>query len=394
MMKKNIYQLLNEVETDFREYEQTELSSREKDYHKQKVLMEVRRMGNKENKNKKGRVWKAAAGMAAACAVAVGVTSLANPVLAKEIFSNVFGNLVENAQGEKYEKEDTEMYTKLGKSATAIQDEVSKQQEQGSYVTTMENNGVTVSVSDVYCDGYVLYYTASIKTDNEGLNKADGIIVETKEGQRNPSIFVDGAQLSGYSSKAFDKSKDGSFVTINQIDLINPTDAQEKAIDLKVGEKDTLVVDWDVKQFVGYLWDQWEESGEYVSTGKVEGDWHLRFPVTVDKSNNESFDINKEENGILVKRGIKTKVGLILEVELPDFRQEPYNDKYNDPEMGIKGSDGKYIQWLSQKADLREDGTSTAQIMVLYDGQKDLSFCVTTRDEDQIKIADIAFQVP
>ena len=117
MMKKNIYQLLNEVETDFREYEQTELSSREKDYHKQKVLMEVRRMGNKENKNKKGRVWKAAAGMAAACAVAVGVTSLANPVLAKEIFSNVFGNLVENAQGEKYEKEDTEMYTKLGKSA-------------------------------------------------------------------------------------------------------------------------------------------------------------------------------------------------------------------------------------------------------------------------------------
>ena len=243
MMKKNIYQLLNEVETDFREYEQTELSSREKDYHKQKVLMEVRRMGNKENKNKKGRVWKAAAGMAAACAVAVGV-----------IFSNVFGNLVENAQGEKYEKEDTEMYTKLGKSATAIQDEVSKQQEQGSYVTTMENNGVTVSVSDVYCDGYVLYYTASIKTDNEGLNKADGIIVETKEGQRNPSIFVDGAQLSGYSSKAFDKSKDGSFVTINQIDLINPTDAQEKAIDLKVGEKDTLVVDWDVKQIVGYLW--------------------------------------------------------------------------------------------------------------------------------------------
>lgn len=394
MMKKNIYQLLNEVETDFREYEQTELSSREKDYHKQKVLMEVRRMGNKENKNKKGRVWKAAAGMAAACAVAVGVTSLANPVLAKEIFSNVFGNLVENAQGEKYEKEDTEMYTKLGKSATAIQDEVSKQQEQGSYVTTMENNGVTVSVSDVYCDGYVLYYTASIKTDNEGLNKADGIIVETKEGQRNPSIFVDGAQLSGYSSKAFDKSKDGSFVTINQIDLINPTDAQEKAIDLKVGEKDTLVVDWDVKQFVGYLWDQWEESGEYVSTGKVEGDWHLRFPVTVDKSNNESFDINKEENGITVKSAVKTKVGLVVEVELPDFTKAPYNDPYNDPYVGIKDSQGNWLQWMNQRTDMHEDGTSTMQIMVLYDGEQDLTFEVTTKDEEPVTLANIGFQVP
>lgn len=393
MMKKNIYQLLNEVETDFREYEQTELSSREKDYHKQRVLMEVRRMGNKENKNKKGRVWKAAAGMAAACAVTVGVTSLANPVLAKEIFSNVFGNLVENAQGEKYEKEDTEMYTKLGKSAAAVQDEVGRQQDQGSYVTTMEDNGVTVSVSDVYCDGYVLYYTASIKTDNEELKKADGIIVETKEGP-NPSISVDGAQLSGYASKAFDKSKDGSFVTINQIDLMNPTDVKEQPMDLKVGEKDTLVVDWDVKQFVGYLWDEWDESGEYMSTGKVEGDWNLRFPVTIDKSNNEAFDINKEENGITVKSAVKTKAGLVVEVELPDFTKAPYNEPYNDPDMGIKDSQGNWLQWMNQKTDMHEDGTSTMQIMVLYDGEKDLAFEVTTKDEEPVTFASIGFQVP
>lgn len=393
MMRKNIYQLLNEVETDFREYEQTELSSREKDYHKQKVLMEVRRMGNKENKNKKGRVWKAAAGIVAACAVVVGATSIANPVLAEELFSSVFGNLVENAQGEKYEEEDTERYTKIGKSSTAVQDEVDKQQDSDTYVTTMENNGVTLSISDVYCDGYVLYYTASIKTNHEGLNQADGIITETKEGS-NPSIFVDGTQLSGYASKAFEKSKDGSFVTINQIDLMAPTDAQEKPIDLKVGEKDTFVVDWDVKQFVGYLWDQWDESGEYVNTGKVEGDWHLRFPVTVDKSGNETFAINKEENGITVKSAVKTKAGLVVEIDLPDFTKEPYNDPYNDPDIGIKDSQGNWLQWMNQKTDMHEDGTSTIQIMVLYDGEKDLTFDVTTKDEEPQNLASIGFQIP
>ncbi len=391
MMRKNIYQLLNEVETDFREYEQTELSSREKDYHKQKVLMEVRRMENKVKKNRK--VWKVAAGVAAACAVTVGAASIANPVLAEELFSSVFGNLVENAQGEKYEQEDTERYTKIGKSSTSVEDEVAKQPEQGSYVTTMENNGVTVSVSDVYCDGYVLYYTATVKTDNEGLNKADGMVVETKEGQ-SPTISVDGAQLSGYASKAFEKSKDGSFVTINQIDLIAPTDAQEKPMDLKVGEKDTMVVDWEVKQFVGYLWDQWDESGEYASTGKVEGDWHLRFPVTIDKSGNESFDINKEENGIMVKSAVKTKAGLVVEVELPDFTRAPYNDPYNDPDMGIKDSEGNWLQWMNQKADMHEDGTSTMQIMVLYDGEKDLTFEVVSKDEEPVTFASIGFQVP
>ncbi len=393
MMRKNIYQLLNEVETDFREYEQTELSSREKDYHKQRVLMEVRRMENKAKKNKNRKLWKAAAGLAAACAVTVGVTSMANPVLAEEIFSSVFGNLVDNAQGEKYEKEDTERYTKIGKRATSIQDEVAKQQEQGNYVTTMENNGVTISVSDVYCDGYVLYYTASIKTDNEGLNQADGILVETKEG-RNPVISIDGAQLSGYSAKAFEKSKDGSFVTINQVDLLNPTDAQEKPMDLKIGEKDTIVVDWEVQQFVGYFWDQWDESGEYASPGKVEGDWHLRFPVTIDQSGNETFDINKEENGIMVKSAVKTKAGLVVEVELPDFRKAPYNDPYNDPYVGIKDSEGNWLQWMNQQSDLHEDGTSTMQIMVLYDGEKDLTFEVSTKDEDSAILASIDFQVP
>ena len=333
------------------------------------------------------------AGIAAACAVVVGATSIANPVLAEELFSSVFGNLVENAQGEKYEEEDTERYTKIGKSSTAVQDEVDKQQDSDSYVTTMENNGVTLSVSDVYCDGYVLYYTASIKTNHEGLNQADGIITETKEGS-NPSIFVDGTQLSGYASKAFEKSKDGSFVTINQIDLMAPTDAQEKPIDLKVGEKDTFVVDWDVKQFVGYLWDQWDESGEYVNTGKVEGDWHLRFPVTVDKSGNETFAINKEENGITVKSAVKTKAGLVVEIDLPDFTKEPYNDPYNDPDIGIKDSQGNWLQWMNQKTDMHEDGTSTIQIMVLYDGEKDLTFDVTTKDEEPQNLASIGFQIP
>lgn len=393
MMRKNIYQLLNEVETDFREYEQTELSSREKDYHKQKVLMEVRRMENKAKKNKNRKVWKVAAGVAAACAVTVGAASIANPVLAEELFSSVFGNLVENAQGEKYEQEDTERYTKIGKSSTSVEDEVAKQPEQGNYVTTMENNGVTVSVSDVYCDGYVLYYTATVKTDNEGLNQADGMVVETKEGQ-NPTISVDGAQMSGYASKAFEKSKDGSFVTINQIDLLAPTDAQEKPMDLKIDEKDTMVVDWEVKQFVGYLWDQWDESGEYVSTGKVEGDWHLRFPVTIDKSGNESFDINKEENGIMVKSAVKTKAGLVVEVELPDFTKAPYNDPYNDPDLGIKDSEGNWLQWMNQKVDMHEDGTSTMQIMVLYDGEKDLTFEVVSKDEEPVTFASIGFQVP
>lgn len=386
-MKKTIYQLLNDVETDFSKYEQDELSVLEKNRHKQTVLREVKRM-----KNKKMKAWKIAAGAAAACAVTVGTVSLANPVFANEIFSSVFGSLVENARGSKYEKEDTDLYTKIGKNAEALQEKTGKD-EGDDYVTTMENNGVTISVSDVYCDGYVLYFTTTLKTEDEGLNKADGIlarIMDDGNKGNGPAISIDGTQLAGYSERSFEKTKDGSFVAMNQIDLMSPADSREKEIDLGLDEKGTLVVNWDLSEFSGYLWDQWDASGEYMKTGETKGQWNLRFPVTIDRSHNQTYAINKEDNEVQVKNAIKTKAGLVLEVELPDFTKAPYND----PDLAVKDSSGKCLQWINQKTMQHDDGTATMQIMVLYDGEKDLSFEVTTKDEDQIKLADISFQIP
>lgn len=393
-MERNIYDLLNEVETDLTEYEETALSSQEKDRHKQKILAEVRSMekGNKKEnrkRNRNGKAWKTAAGMAAACALVAGAAGMANPVLAKNLFSDVFGKLIENSQGEKYEKEDTEKYTKIGENAVAIQKEVDQRQETESYVTTDENNGVTISVSDVYCDGYVLYYTASLKTDNEALNQADGILPREKVGTEQ--VKLNGTEMAGFCGGTFNKAEDGSFVAVKQIDLMTTVDSNEKEADLSLDENETLVVDYTLSDLEGNLWDSWDDQGEYEVTGIVEGEWHLRFPVTVDTSGNETININKEENGILIKNAVKTKAGLVLEIELPDFTNI---DPYNDPNMAIKDSQGNCLQWLSQKWDHHQDKTAACQIMVLYDGQRDLSFEVTNKNEDDSVIADIAFQIP
>ncbi len=390
-MKKTIYQLLNDVETDFGKYEQDELSVQEKDRHKQTVLREVKRM-----KNNKRKAWKIVAGTAAACAAMIGTVSLANPVFANEIFSSVFGSLVENARGSKYEKEDTDLYTKIGKNAEAVQEEAGNGEGDG-YVTVMENNGVTISVSDVYCDGYVLYFTTTLKTEDEKLNQADGILARImSEGNKGdgPAISIDGTQLAGYSERPFEKTKDGSFVAMNQIDLMSPADSSEKDVDLGIDSKETLVVNWDLSELSGYLWDQWDASGEYMQTGETKGQWNLRFPVTIDRSHNQTYAINKEDNGVRVKNAVKTKAGLVVEVELPDFTKAPYNDPYNDPDLAVKDKNGTCLQWMNQKTMQHDDGTATMQIMVLYDGEKDLSFEVTTKDEDQITLADIGFQIP
>ena len=49
---------------------------------------------------------------------------------------------------------------------------------------------------------------------------------------------------------------------------------------------------------------------------------------------------------------------------------------------------------MNQQTDMHEDGTSTIQIMVLYDGEKDLTFDVTSKDEEPVNFASIGFQIP
>ena len=80
-MGKTIYQLLNDVETDFSEYENAELTSGEKDHFKTKILMEVKNMKAEEKKRNR-KNWKKAVGVAAAFSVVAGAAGIAaNPVL-------------------------------------------------------------------------------------------------------------------------------------------------------------------------------------------------------------------------------------------------------------------------------------------------------------------------
>ena len=352
-MEKNIYKLLNEIEMDLSEYENLELSPLEKESAKQRILREVKSMEPKtRNKRSRKRVWMAAAGTAAACALVLTAIGIANPTLAENLFSDTFGKLIDNARGEKNEEEKTAIYSKIGEKSVEAEAELARQENPEEYSISAEDNGVTISVSDIYCDGYVLYYTASLTTEREDLNQSDGILIASKE------VGSDTLKIEG------------------------------------TGEDGTIVADWTITNLTGKLWDSWDAQGEYESTGRVEGTWHLRFPVTVDTSKNETFAIDQEANGIVVKDAVKTKAGLVVHVHLPDFRKEPYNDPYNDPYIGIKNADGSFLQWMAQRYKENADGTTESWIMVLYNGEKELYFEASTKEEDSTMLAEIGFQIP
>lgn len=389
-MEKNIYKLLNEIEMDLSEYEDLELSPLEKESAKQRILREVKSMEPKTRKNRnRKRVWMAAAGTAAACALVLTAIGIANPTLAENLFSDTFGKLIDNARGEKNEEEKTAIYSKIGEKSVEAEAELARQENPEEYSISAEDNGVTISVSDIYCDGYVLYYTASLTTEREDLNQSDGILIASKE-VGSDILKIEGMDMSGYSSQSFEKTDDHLFVSAHEINLLS----DEGGGSFETGEDGTIVADWTITNLTGKLWDSWDAQGEYESTGRVEGTWHLRFPVTVDTSKNETFAIDQEANGIVVKDAVKTKAGLVVHVHLPDFRKEPYNDPYNDPYIGIKNADGSFLQWMAQRYKENADGTTESWIMVLYNGEKELYFEASTKEEDSTMLAEIGFQIP
>ena len=381
-MEKNIYELLNDVVINENEYEQTEFNDFDKARSKQRVLRKVRAL---EMKNKKKGRGKAVAAAAAACAVVIGAVGFTNPALADVVYSNTIGKLIENKIGTKDENE-ANIYKTVAQNSLTAEEEVEKSQKADEYNTSAESGGVTVSISDIYCDGYVIYYTAVLQTDDEGLNQADFITAE----KGAEALTVNGNEAGGVMM-GFERASDGSYVKSGEIDLIGfgsdgDTEDYSKA--------DSLEIEYVITNLTGYKDDEWDDNGDYVSTASVDGDWTLKFPVTVDRSENVTYEFNKDDNGVKLCNVVKTKAGLVLTIETPDFTQAPYNDPYNDPEMSVVDENGKALQWftggISQE---NEDGSAVYKIMVLYERQTNLSLEVTSRDEEQREIASIPFEI-
>lgn len=396
-MEKTIYQLLNEVETDFEEYEQTELSAQEKETYKQKILAEVGSM-KMEDRKKNRRIWQKMAGLAAACAVVVGMAFLAaNPVLAKQLISGVFGNLLATSnEGYIGEKELTE---KVAMKATSVQKELSERQDRSNYAASAECNGVTIAISDAYCDGSSLYYTMVLWTDNEDLNKAETILPYLQDDDMLHMAILEGPNgelpmSSGGILPMLRKAEDGSYVCMGELDLYGMS--EEDRENLQIEDGGIVNVRYEMNGITGVAdIEQMDNKGRCKETARVEGEWNLLFPVTVDESSKEVIEVNKGENGIIVKNITRTDTTLVVEVNYSGYAtRPPYN--YNGfPLVSVKDSEGNWLDGLGGGYGGEELFTTMER--VIYDGQKDLVISVsdyTDATGEKIEIAEIPVHLP
>lgn len=382
-MEKNIYGLLNEVEMDLETYEAIELSEKEKESYKRSVL---HRIGNTNSKKRKN-TWKKVVGAAAALAVILGVAGVADPVLAKDIYSALFGKLIahEKEQVQQGETMDSDLkkYAIIGKNAK----EVSKE-DKSAGETTVEKDGITFAVSDVYCDGYHLYYLLSLRTERKDFEKAE--YIRLGKNIHGVEFKINGKQVYPDEAGSFEKIEDGLYTSVAQQDLSSLTDVNEQPVD--ISDAKTFTVEYSIKdQLLGQYWQQ--DEMEEITTGTVENTWKLQFSVPVDRSGVKEIVLDQESNGVSLTKASVTKGGLVLEGITPDFSQAPYNDPYNDPAMTLYDADGNMLCEVEGSSTENADGTATFHVHYLYNGEKNLIFKITNKNVDNKTIAAFRFQV-
>ena len=295
---------------------------------------------------KKKRAWTAAAAAVAVIAVS-GSVFYANPVLAKNIpvIGDVFAKLQKNKENNPYGEKDKTAYGKIADNSESVQNPGSE----------AESNGVTVTISDAYCDGYEMYFTMTATTDNDQVNQKDYLLPE-----KSQRVYVNGEEAAAELS--LEKTEDGSFVGLGHISagwLADKTFKDQSTVDIKFTELYAKV-------------ENQPEPTTYVEgENLITGQWNLEFTVDTDTSLLNTYEVNTENNGFTVSKIVKAPASTYLYLEVPE--------EYENVQMILTDADGNKLEKFG--------GTTTDPENGMYEIQ--LQFEQTDTNQIHIQVIDM-----
>lgn len=278
-------------------------------------MMERGRISKKSRKTKLSTGVKAAS--AAAAAVIVGGTiCLTNPALAAKM--PVIGGIFEKVESDVSYSGDFSNKMVL-----------SNQQGQGKL--TAESNGVKITATESYCDGYSLFITAKIQMEKGEFSK-----IPFYATQRFGETYSQLMMMSVSGKMGDVEIENGKTVEI-----------QGKAMDnntfegmIKLDKKDVDVKDGKAVITLDSI--EYDTEGEEENI--VEGNWELVIPYTVDKESSKEYMIDKTtESGVKIHKVFVSPYQVVVFSEVPSKRKgdsectrEMFEQEYGDKFRGLE----------------------------------------------------------
>lgn len=312
------------------------------------VKMKMKQTGLLKNRNRFYRSLTAAA--AAACTIAAlsGIFYM-NPALAQDIpiLGNVFGRLQEVRENSEYPDKDKTAYENISEHSEPVQ-------EAGN---TAENEIGTMTVSDAYCDGYDMYFTLSLRVEDEELKTAGYVSAMHLEGEDDAlyelgKFTINQKQVWPTEATVLRKAEDGVYVGLCRINASSNRD---------VSFEGQMTVNVDINGLTAYR----ESNLGYMETfQEIKGDWSMQFGVETDTSSNRTAEPNAQSNGIIVQKAVQTPSNMHVTCYLPAELAE------KNPAFVLLEENGNRVQNESAMFNTQDDG-SQIQEMVFNTSQAD-----------------------
>ncbi len=303
----------------------------------------------------KRNVWskwrKAAAGAAAVLIFGTGFC-YANPALAAKIpiIGKIFERVEEKVTFSGEYKDKAQILTTEMESTSETEVTDTK------YTAT--DGGVKITASEVYCDGYSIYLTARIQTDEGGMTKMPEFYTSTfmnEKGTAAQNIYTKGSwflegegiseslDLNSFEGEAVD---DHTFVGLLKLDLQTQIN-QDGVLQLELAQ-------------IGYDNIEDADSDDNGASHRTEGNWKFSIPYRVDLEHTKEITVDQNaKNGYGIQKIFLSPYQLVVYSQVPyttlteeEFTREDFENGWR--EKGIDTADGgtlpvTYEEMLEEK---------------------------------------------
>lgn len=265
-------------------------------------------------KKKIGRTWIKAAVVAGVVTAGGSVFCYNNPAIASKI--PVIGNIFEQVEDDvtyagNYAKKEVlndkkNMEGKVDK----------KQTQEGIY--TAKSQGITITASEVYCDGYSVYLTAKVESEKGGFENIPEYYTRRFGGKTSKAISTSGTwEVNDFGKETFPSNIDFEGKTVDDHTFIGM---------IKLDLKQHLEEDGILKLNLSELWYEDARGTESIeSANRIVGEWKLTVPYSVDKGACKEVVVNK-----INKEGYGIQKVFVSPYQVIVFSEVPYTTLSTD----------------------------------------------------------------
>lgn len=301
-------------------------------------------------RQQRGKRWiKAAALATAVLALGTGFCYV-NPVLAEKI--PIIGKIFE------YVEEDITFSGSYKEKGSILTEEEQGTDETADASYTVEDQGVEITASEIYCDGYSVFLTARVWVEKGGLLNIPAHYTSRFAGEDETtaqSIYING----DWSLKGFDTMErldvnifegkvldDNTFIGMLKVDLGEVAN-QDGMLHLQLTK-------------IGYDDLNDINSKDISETHRTTGCWKFIIPFQVDTENAREIQVDqKTEDGYGIEKVFVSPYQLIIFTELPyktlseeEFTREDYEQAWGPKNQEIEVAEEKimtYEECLNEK---------------------------------------------